>query len=118
MESSHYASDLDPSSVLSFGSALPLLESAGDVARLLTGTLRSMGLADLQAVVLGEALDAGPQVVGSVGTAALPDVLRPDGTERLARFETEQVREPGGVPELGMGVEREVGDVQCHVVVD
>jgi PAS domain S-box-containing protein len=94
MESSHYASDLDPSSVLSFGSALPLLEDAGEVGRLLTGTLRSMGLADLQAVVLGEALDAGPQVVGSVGTAALPEAVVAD----LRRVEAE-----GSVPASAEG---------------
>ena len=88
MESSHYASDLDPSSVLSFGSALPLLEEAGEVGRLLTGAVRSMELADLQAVVLGETLDAGPQVVGSVGAAALPEPL----CEELRRVEAE---EPG-----------------------
>ena len=54
MEASHHASDLDPSSVLGFGSALALLDAADEVGRLLTGALRSMGLADLQAVVLSD----------------------------------------------------------------
>ncbi|PQJ35363.1 hypothetical protein BSZ35_12820 [Salinibacter sp. 10B] len=73
MEPSHYSSDLDPSSVLGFGSALALLDSSDEVGRLLTGALRSMGLADLQAVVLNETLDDGPLVVGSAGTKALSD---------------------------------------------
>ena len=58
MELSHHTSDLNPSSVLGFGSALALLESTEEVARLLTGALRSMGLADLQAVVIEGGADA------------------------------------------------------------
>jgi PAS domain S-box-containing protein len=72
MEASHYTSDLDPSSVLGFGSALAMLDSTEEVARLLTGALRSMGLADLQAVVLDPDADAGPRVFGSLGTHPLP----------------------------------------------
>ena len=75
MEASHHASDLDPSSVLGFGSALALLDTADETGRLLTGALRSMGLSDLQAVVLDDALEEGPTVVGSVGTQALPDAV-------------------------------------------
>lgn len=75
MEPSHYASDLDPSSVLGFGSALTMLESPDEVGRLLTGALRSMGLADLQAVVLNEVLCDGGEVVGSLGTKELPDAV-------------------------------------------
>jgi len=75
MEASHHASDLDPSSVLGFGSALALLDAADEVGRLLTGALRSMGLADLQAVVLSDVLEEGPAVVGSVGTRTLPDAV-------------------------------------------
>ncbi len=85
MESSHYASDLDPSSVLGFGSALTLLENPGEVGQLLTGALRSMGLADLQAVVLNEVLCDEGRVVGSVGTAALPEGI----VEELRRIEAE-----------------------------
>jgi len=73
MEPSHYASDLDPSSVLGFGSALAMLDAADEVGRLLTGALRSMGLADVQAVVLNEAFEEGGTVVGSVGTSPLPE---------------------------------------------
>jgi PAS domain S-box-containing protein len=75
MEASHHASDLDPSSVLGFGSALALLDTADEAGRLLTGALRSMGLSDLQAVVLGDALEEGPAVVGSVGTKPLPEAV-------------------------------------------
>jgi PAS domain S-box-containing protein len=75
MEASHHASDLDPSSVLGFGSALALLDTADEAGRLLTGALRSMGLSDLQAVVLGDALEEGPAVVGSIGTQTLPDAV-------------------------------------------
>ena len=73
MEASHYTSDLDPSSVLGFGSALAMLDSTEEVARLLTGALRSMGLADLQAVVLDPDADAGPRVFGSLGTRPQPE---------------------------------------------
>jgi len=75
MEASHHASDLDPSSVLGFGSALALLDTADEAGRLLTGALRSMGLSDLQAVVLDSVLDEGPAVVGSLGTQALPEAV-------------------------------------------
>jgi PAS domain S-box-containing protein len=75
MEASHHASDLDPSAVLGFGSALALLDTADEAGRLLTGALRSMGLSDLQAVVLDSAFDEGPAVVGSLGTQALPDAV-------------------------------------------
>jgi len=75
MESSHYSSDLDPSSVLGFGSALAMLDSVDEVGRLLTGALRSMGLADLQAVVLTISSDEPPQVVGSMGTRSVPDAV-------------------------------------------
>ncbi len=73
MELSHHTSDLDPSSVLGFGSALAMLDSTEEVARLLTGALRSMGLADLQAVVLTNEEDDEPRVFGSAGARALPD---------------------------------------------
>ncbi len=73
MEVSHHTSDLDPSSVLGFGSALALLESTEEVARLFTGALRSMGLADLQAVVIEGTADGEPRVFGSVGARPLPD---------------------------------------------
>ena len=73
MEASHHTSDLDPSSVLGFGSALALLDSTEEVARLLTGALRSMGLADLQAVILEADADGAPCVLGSVGARPLPD---------------------------------------------
>ncbi|MFB6098817.1 MAG: hypothetical protein ABEK84_06870, partial [Salinibacter sp.] len=73
MEVSHHASELDPSSVLGFGSALALLDSVEEVARLLTGAFRSMGLADLQAVVLKDEVGGGPRVYGSVGMSPLPD---------------------------------------------
>jgi len=72
MELSHHTSDLDPSSVLGFGSALAMLDSTEEVARLLTGALRSMGLADLQAVVI-ETSDDKPRVFGSVGVHPLPE---------------------------------------------
>ncbi len=72
MEASHYTSDLDPSSVLGFGSALAMLDSTEEVARLLTGALRSMGLADLQAVVLDSSADDPTRVFGSLGTRPLP----------------------------------------------
>jgi PAS domain S-box-containing protein len=72
MESSHHSSDLDPSSVLGFGAALPLLEAPEEVGRLLTGALRSMGVSDLQAVLLRGADGAPAQVVGSLGTRSLP----------------------------------------------
>jgi len=85
MEPSHYASDLDPSSVLGFGSALAMLNAADEVGRLLTGALRSMGLADLQAVVLNDAFDEGGTVVGSVGTSALPEAV----VDELRRIEEE-----------------------------
>lgn len=85
MEPSHYASDLDPSSVLGFGSALTLMEDPNEVGRLLTGALRSMGLADLQAVVLSDVLCDGQHVVGSVGTKALPDAV----VEELRRIEAD-----------------------------
>ncbi len=74
MELSHRTSDLDPSSVLGFGSALSMLDSTEEVARLLTGALRSMGLADLQAVVI-EGDDEGSRVFGSVGAHPLPDAV-------------------------------------------
>ena len=74
MEASHHSSDLDPSSVLGFGSALAMLDSADEVGRLLTGALRSMGLADLQAVLLTSEAEA-PRVLGSVGTRPLPDAV-------------------------------------------
>jgi PAS domain S-box-containing protein len=73
MEISHHASELDPSSVLGFGSALSMLDSVAEVARLLTGALRSMDLADLQAVLLEAEADEARRVFGSVGTAPLPD---------------------------------------------
>ncbi|MCS3698672.1 PAS domain S-box protein, partial [Salinibacter ruber] len=73
MEASHHTSDLDPSSVLGFGSALALLDSTEEVARLLTGALRSMGLADLQAVVLDRSVEDAPRVLGSIGARPLPD---------------------------------------------
>jgi len=73
MELSHHTSDLDPSSVLGFGSALALLDSTEEVARLLTGALRSMGLADLQAVVLEDPVEGGPRVLGSAGVRSLPE---------------------------------------------
>ena len=73
MELSHHTSDLDPSSVLGFGSALALLNAPEEVARLLTGALRSMGLADLQAVVLDDAVEGGPRVLGSAGVRSLPE---------------------------------------------
>ncbi len=85
MEPSHHSSDLDPSSVLGFGSALALLDSADEVGRLVTGALRSMGLSDLQAVVLTCPEEKTTRVVGSVGTHPLPDAvveeLRPLGCE-------------------------------------
>jgi len=85
MEPSHHSSDLDPSSVLGFGSALAMLDSADEVGRLLTGALRSMGLADLQAVVLAEASDEESRVVGSLGTqplsASIVDELRAIGPD-------------------------------------
>jgi PAS domain S-box-containing protein len=83
MEPSHYASDLDPSSVLGFGSALAMLDAADEVGRLLTGALRSMGLADLQAVVLTDPVEEGGTVVGSIGTSPLPE----DVVEELRRIE-------------------------------
>ena len=73
MEASHHSSDLDPSAVLGFGSALALLDGPDEVGRLVTGALRSMGLADLQAVVLTGPVQEAPRVVGSVGTRPLPD---------------------------------------------
>ena len=73
MELSHHTSDLDPSSVLGFGSALALLDSTEEVARLLTGALRSMGLADLQAVVLEDTVEGEPRVLGSAGVRSLPE---------------------------------------------
>ena len=73
MEASHHSSDLDPSSVLGFGAALPLIESAEEVGRLLTGALRSMGISDLQAVVLRGDADGAATVVGSTGMAPLAD---------------------------------------------
>ncbi|WP_103029484.1 GAF domain-containing protein [Salinibacter altiplanensis] len=73
MEASHHTSNLDPSSVLGFGSALALLDSTEEVARLLTGALRSMGLADLQAVILTGTDGEAPCVLGSTGTHPLPD---------------------------------------------
>ncbi len=76
MEPSHHSSDLDPSSVLGFGSALAMLDSADEVGRLLTGTLRSMDVADLQAVLLTGASDEEPMVLGSTGTASLPPAIR------------------------------------------
>jgi len=75
MEPTHYTSELDPSSVLGFGSALTLLDSAADAGRLLTGALRSMGLSDLQAVVLTGPVGKDGQVVGSIGTRALPSAV-------------------------------------------
>jgi PAS domain S-box-containing protein len=84
MEASHHSSDLDPSSVLGFGAALPLIESAEEVGRLLTGALRSMGISDLQAVVLPGDTDASAAVVGSMGTAPLPDAV----TAELRRLQT------------------------------
>jgi len=74
MEASHHSSDLDPASVLGFGSALAMLDSADEVGRLLTGALRSMGLADLQAVVLTMESEP-PCVLGSAGTRPLPDAV-------------------------------------------
>ena len=73
MEASHHSSDLDPSSVLGFGAALPLIESAEEVGRLLTGALRSMGISDLQAVVLRRSSDESGSVVGSMGMSPLTD---------------------------------------------
>jgi PAS domain S-box-containing protein len=73
MEASHHSSDLDPSSVLGFGAALPLIESAEEVGRLLTGALRSMGISDLQAVVLRRSSDESGSVVGSMGMSPLAD---------------------------------------------
>ncbi len=87
MESAHHSSDLDPSSILGFGSALALVESPDEVGRLVTGTLRSMGLSDLQAVVLTSVEGETPRVVGSAGTRPLPgpviDELRSLGTDRV-----------------------------------
>ena len=74
MEASHHSSDLDPASVLGFGSALAMLDSADEVGHLLTGALRSMGLADLQAVVLTMESEP-PCVLGSAGTRPLPDAV-------------------------------------------
>jgi len=85
MEPSHHASNLDPSSVLGFGSALAMLDAADEVGHLLTGALRSMGLADLQAVVLNDAFEEGGTVVGSVGTSALPEAV----VDELRRIEEE-----------------------------
>jgi len=101
MELSHHTSDLDPSSVLGFGSALALLKSTEEVARLLTGALRSMGLADLQAVVI-EGGDDEPRVFGSVGARPLPDPVvdalrRQDGDRAL-----------GASPESGSPSHRQV----------
>jgi len=73
MELSHHTSDLDPSSVLGFGSALAMLDSTEEVARLLTGALRSMGLADLQAVLIDDPETAETRVFGSVGVHPLPE---------------------------------------------
>jgi len=75
MEPSHYTSDLDPSAILGFGSALALLDTAPEAGRLLTGAFRSMGLADLQAVVFAGASGNDSEVVGSLGTRALPDAV-------------------------------------------
>jgi len=97
MELSHHTSDLDPSSVLGFGSALALLDSTEEVARLLTGALRSMGLADLQAVVIEAAAYEEPRVFGSIGARPLPesvvDELRGWTTDRA-----EQADGGGGSP--------------------
>jgi len=76
MEASHFSSDVDPSSVLGFGSALAMLDSVEEVARLLTGTVRSMGLADLQAVILTSPSSEGPDVFGSMTTRELPEPVR------------------------------------------
>jgi len=84
MELSHHTSDLDPSSVLGFGSALALLDSTAEVARLLTGALRSMGLADLQAVVLEDAAEDGARVFGSAGVHSLPEPV----ADELRRWTT------------------------------
>ncbi|MFB6248826.1 MAG: PAS domain S-box protein, partial [Salinibacter sp.] len=71
MEISRSQSELDPSSVLGFGAALALLDSMEGVAELLTGAVRSMRLADLQAVILDG--DGEPQVVGRLGPDPLPE---------------------------------------------
>ena len=95
MEISHHASELDPSSVLGFGSALAMLDSQEEVARLLTGALRSMGLADLQAVLLGEESEEQPPVYGSVGTAVLPDSV----VDELRRVRSDRLS--GSLPQEG-----------------
>jgi len=51
-----------------------MLDSADEVGRLLTGALRSMGLADLQAVVFTTGT-ASPRVTGSLGTRPLSDAV-------------------------------------------
>ena len=84
MELSHHTSDLDPSSVLGFGSALAMLDAPEEVARLLTGALRSMGLADLQAVVMEGAAEDGPRVYGSAGVRPLPEAV----VDELSRWTT------------------------------
>ncbi len=92
MDLSHYTSDLDPSALLGFGSALTLLDDPAEVGRLLTGALRSMGLADLQAVVLD--LDgASPEVVGSLGATPLPDPV----VDELRALRAEGPPDEGGV---------------------
>ena len=93
MEASHHSSDLDPSSVLGFGSALALLDAADEVGRLLTGTLRSMDLADLQAVVLTAPENEPTQVVGSLGTRALPDAV----INELRALGSDLSLDPGGM---------------------
>ena len=92
MDLSHYTSDLDPSALLGFGSALTLLDDPAEVGRLLTGALRSMELADLQAVVLDTDAPA-PEVVGSLGAKPLSDSVIDD----LRALRTEGPSDEGSV---------------------
>ncbi|MFB6230197.1 MAG: GAF domain-containing protein [Salinibacter sp.] len=117
MELSHRTSDLDPSSVLGFGSALALLDSTEEVARLLTGALRSMGLADLQAVVMERGPDDDPRVFGSVGPHPLPDsvvdalcreeeILAPGTGSGTGSPSHRRIEVPDDGPLAGQGIDR------------
>ena len=92
MDLSHYNSDLDPSALLGFGSALTLLDDPAEVGRLLTGALRSMELSELQAVVLDDD-SAASDVVGSVGAKPLPASV----IEELRTVRAEGPTDEGGV---------------------
>lgn len=104
MESSHLASDLDPSSVLGFGSGLAMLGSSNEVGRLLTGAVRSMGLADLQAVILTVPPENEPQILGSLGTETLSDSVCEDLRHLYYN--------------LSLDSDHPGSPAQCHVEVD